>query len=130
MKHLKSLLYTVAGAALAALPMAASAVESPFKTGGADLTKLGTTAGITGGGKTLPEIIGSIVNVVLGFLGIVFLVLLLYAGFMWMTAQGDEKKVDKARAMISQSVIGLVIIVAAYAISTFVLGSLVNVTGQ
>jgi TRAP-type C4-dicarboxylate transport system permease small subunit len=94
------------------------------------LTKLGTTAGITGGGKTLPEIIGSIVNVVLGFLGIVFLVLLLYAGFMWMTAQGDDKKVDKARAMISQSVIGLVIIVAAYAISTFVLGSLVNVTGQ
>lgn len=131
MKHLKSLWYTMAGTVLTALPMQASAVESPFKTGALpQLQKVGETSGIGGGNTNLPAIIGSIINVILGFLGIVFLVLLLYAGFLWMTAQGDEKKVDKARAMISQSIIGLIIIIAAFAISTFVLGSLVNVTAQ
>jgi hypothetical protein len=45
-----------------------------------------------------------------------------------MTAQGDSKKVDSARSMITQAIIGLIVIVAGFAISNFVLGSLVNVT--
>jgi uncharacterized membrane protein len=89
--------------------------------------EVGSSAGITSQ-RTLPEIVGSIINIVLGFLGIVFLVILLYAGFTWMTAQGDEGKVKNARSMISQAVVGLIVIVAAFAISNFVLSSLVNVT--
>ena len=127
MKQIKSLWYTAVGAALVALPLQVSAV-SPFETAQKTAADVAGKAGISST-KTLPEILGNIINVVLGFLGIVFLVLLLYAGFMWMTAQGDEKKVDKARTMISQSIIGLIIIVAAFAISNFVLGSLVNVAG-
>lgn len=127
MKKLTTVWYSTVGAALALAPVAASAVTNPFEQGQKLAKDVGTNAGIAEG-KGLTEIIGSIINVVLGFLGIVFLVLLLYAGFLWMTAGGDEGKVKQARGMISQAVIGLVIIVAAFAISNFVLGSLVNVT--
>jgi len=63
-----------------------------------------------------------------GLLGIVLLAILIWAGFLWMTAQGEEAKVKKAKDMIFQAVVGLVIIVAAYAIADFVLGSLSNAT--
>jgi TRAP-type C4-dicarboxylate transport system permease small subunit len=73
-------------------------------------------------------IIGKIVNVILSLLGVIFLLLVLYAGFLWMTAAGDEKKVGQAKNILSQAVVGLIIIVAGYAISNFVLDSLVKVT--
>jgi len=57
------------------------------------------------------------------------LILLIYAGFLWMTAQGDDKLVTKAKDIIRQAVIGLIVIIAAFSISNFVLSSLVNVSG-
>jgi hypothetical protein len=86
----------------------------------------------TGGGlstRSLPELVGSLINALLGVLGIIFVVLVVYAGFLWMTAQGDTKKVDQAKTMLTQAVVGLVIIVAAYAISSFVISTLVTATG-
>jgi hypothetical protein len=120
-------LNTLIASAVAMLPLPALAVTNPFQTAGTMANEVGSSAGITSQ-RTLPEIVGSIINIVLGFLGIVFLVILLYAGFTWMTAQGDEGKVKNARSMISQAVVGLIVIVAAFAISNFVLSSLVNVT--
>lgn len=127
MKHLKSL---IGAAALAAtiLPFQVFAADNPFQVGANLANNVSTSAGINKGNGGLTEILGRIINIALGFLGIVFLVLLIYAGFMWMTAAGDEGKVKKAREMITQAVIGLIVIVAAYAISSFVLTSLVNVT--
>ena len=72
--------------------------------------------------------IGRLVNIALGFVGIILLGYIIFAGFLWMTAGGDTKKVDTAQAMIKNAVIGLLIVVAAFAISNFVLNSLVNVT--
>jgi heme/copper-type cytochrome/quinol oxidase subunit 2 len=129
MKHRFTALVTSLGTAVALLPGKVLATDNPFNTAANLAQNTAGSAGITST-RTLPEIIGLLINVVLGFLGIVFLVLLLYAGFLWMTAAGDEQKVKKARDMIFQAVIGLVIVVAAFAISSFVLGSLVNVTGQ
>ncbi|PIR92378.1 hypothetical protein COU01_01910, partial [Candidatus Falkowbacteria bacterium CG10_big_fil_rev_8_21_14_0_10_44_15] len=60
-------------------------------------------------------------------LGIIFLVLVLYAGFLWMTAAGNEDQVTKAKSILTTSIIGIVIIVAAYAIVTFVLDAILNV---
>jgi len=54
-----------------------------------------------------------------------FLTYLLYAGYHWMTAQGDEKKVDKAKDTITRAVIGLIVTVGAYAITYFVIQKLV-----
>lgn len=126
MKHLHLKLATLAAAALA-LPSQVLAVENPFAKGANLANNVGAAAGITTS-RGLPEILGSIINVVLGFLGVVFLVLLIYAGFLWMTAQGEEKTVEKAKGIIKQAIIGLIVIVAAFAISNFVLGSLINVT--
>ena len=50
--------------------------------------------------------------------------MIIYAGFEWMTAQGDEKKVDKAKDTLTRAVIGLIIIIAAYSITYFVFTSL------
>lgn len=62
----------------------------------------------------------TIIEAFLGFLGIIFLVLIIYAGFVWMTAAGDSDKVQKAKDTIFRSVIGLVIIVLSYSITYFV----------
>lgn len=72
----------------------------------------------------MPDIIKVVIQAFLGFLGIIFLVLIIYAGYNWMTAGGDEEKVAKAKATLSSAIIGLVIIVGAYAITYFVFTSL------
>lgn len=77
---------------------------------------------------TLPEMAGSVINVALSVLGLVFLGYALYAGFKWMTAQGDEKAVTAAKDTIKNSVIGIIIIVAAFALTTFVMQQLNTVT--
>lgn len=61
-----------------------------------------------------------IIRIVLELLGIIFLVLIIFAGFKWMTAGGDEEKITSAKKLLTNSVIGLIIIFAAFAIATFV----------
>ena len=72
------------------------------------------------GASTIPEIIGQIVSVGLSLLGIVFFILILYAGLTWMTATGNTEKIDKAKNTLETAAIGLIIVVAAYAIASFV----------
>ncbi len=78
---------------------------------------------------SLPATVGKIISTFLGVLGILAVALILYAGFLWMTAAGNEQKVEKARSILTQAVIGLAIILASYAIANFVVRSLVNATG-
>jgi len=66
------------------------------------------------------QIIGMVVNIVLSFVGVIFLVLVIAGGFMWMTASGNEEKVKKGRGLTIQSVIGLAIVLAAYLLTNFV----------
>ena len=73
---------------------------------------------------TFSRIISTVIEVFLGLLGIIFLVLIIYAGYNWMTAQGDEEKVTKAKDTLQRAVIGLIIIIAAYSITYFVFSSL------
>ena len=72
----------------------------------------------------LPNMIANIIQAFLGLLGIIFLVLIIYAGYNWMTAAGEEEKVTKAKETLTRAVIGLIIIVAAYSITYFVFKSL------
>ena len=79
----------------------------------------------------LAILIGKIINAFLGLLGVILVILIIYAGYLWMTAQGNSTQVDKAKTMISQAVIGMVIIMASYAIARFVLKAIINqTTGQ
>ena len=115
---------------MALLPGAVLAEDAPkgLVGGQALVGKIGDQAQLSQ--TELPVIVGNIINVLLGFLGIVLLGYLLYAGFLWMTAGGDEENVKKAKDMIKNAIIGLVIIVAAFAISSFVLQALVTATAS
>lgn len=72
--------------------------------------------------------ISRIINVALSLLGIIALIIILAGGFQWMTAGGNEEKVTGARKMIFSGIIGLAIILSAFAIATFVLQQLANAT--
>ncbi|MFP4514921.1 MAG: pilin [Parcubacteria group bacterium] len=65
---------------------------------------------------TLSMIIGQAVNVLLSFLGVIFIILIILAGYNWMTAGGNQEKVSKAKDSIKSSLIGLLVVVGAYAI--------------
>ena len=77
-----------------------------------------------GSEKDISKIIGNIINTILGLVGILFLVMIIYSGILYMTAQGDEGKVKKAKGMLTNSIIGIVIVMGAYIIVAFVIGSL------
>ncbi|MFA6424322.1 MAG: pilin [Candidatus Magasanikbacteria bacterium] len=76
------------------------------------------------GAETLPQLAGNIVKVVLSLIGILFFALMLYAGITWMKAFGRSEDVEKAKEMITQAIIGLIIVMAAYAITNFVFTNL------
>ena len=76
------------------------------------------------------EIAAQVVNIILGFLGIIAVIIILAGGFRWMTASGNQDKVDEAKKLMSAGVIGLVIILAAFGIARFIIDSLVNATAS
>ncbi len=82
---------------------------------------LENAAGIGLGQKDLKESINSIIQILLSFLGILAVIIILWGGFMWMTAAGDEGKVDKAKKLIISGIVGIVIILSAYIIANFVI---------
>ena len=115
---LKKLLPTLAIIATLSLPSFASAIT--LDNG---LSDIGNSA--YGGANTDPAaIVGNIISIVLGALGVVFLILTIYAGFLWMTAAGNDSQVKQAKSIIVTAVIGLVIILAAYSITSFVVDNL------
>jgi hypothetical protein len=71
-------------------------------------------------GSTLPAAVAMLINVFIGLLGTIFVVLIIVSGWNWFTAQGDAKKIETAKARMLNAVIGLIIIVSAYAITVFV----------
>lgn len=83
------------------------------------------------GERPLEDTIGGVVNVVLGFLGILTTLIILWGGFKWMTSQGNTDQVQEAKKIISAGIIGLVIVLVSYAISRYVIAQLyIQTTGQ
>ncbi len=93
---------------------------------GVDGDAFASYAGLSAG--DLPTTIASIIRVVLGFLGIVAVVIILIGGFKFMTSGGHEDKVKAAKKVMVSGIIGLVIVLSAYAIASFVLSSIVTAT--
>lgn len=71
-----------------------------------------------------------IINVALGFLGIIAVVIVLLGGFKYMIAGGNEEKTTEARKLIVSGIIGLAIILSAWAITSFVISRLVTATQE
>lgn len=70
---------------------------------------------------SLSQILGQVIQLALSILGVLFVIFMIYGGYIWMTAAGNESKADKAKDIITQSILGLIIVVGAYAISYFVI---------
>ncbi|MCK5510710.1 hypothetical protein KAI65_04185 [Candidatus Parcubacteria bacterium] len=77
-------------------------------------------------GNNLVANAGKIVQAFLSLLGIIFLVLMLYGGYSWMTAAGDQGKVERAQNTIRRAIIGIIITIGSYAITQFVLVKLLD----
>lgn len=70
------------------------------------------------------EVIVRIINLALTFLGLIAVILILWGGFKWMTAGGNDENVEAAKKIIIAAVIGLAIIISAYAIANFFITSI------
>jgi len=81
------------------------------------------------GSQDIRVTIMQIVRVILGLLGIIAIVLLVYGGFVWMTSGGSEEKIGQAKKIITNTVIGLIIILTSFALATFIINSLLGATG-
>jgi hypothetical protein len=85
------------------------------------LEKTGKDSGFAEANElTISFIIGSVVSTALSLLGVIFIILIIYGGGRWMMSQGNEQEVDAAKKIIKNSLIGLIIVVGAYAIYNLV----------
>ncbi|HLD18240.1 MAG TPA: pilin [Patescibacteria group bacterium] len=105
----------------------AHAQADAITSAGDALTDVGAGLGTDSSQTDLPTLIGSLINVIISVLGIVLVIYFLLGGFKYMQSQGDQKKIDDAKKLMTNAVIGIVIIVAAYAIATYVLTLLTSV---
>lgn len=81
----------------------------------------------TGLSDTDPRIVvARVIRIFMGFLGIIAIGLIMYAGWLWMTSEGNEEKISQAKAILKNAIIGLIIIVSAFAIVSFILGRLTS----
>ncbi len=69
-------------------------------------------------------LIGRIIQIALSFLGVIAVSIIIYAGFLWMTSNGDEEKITSAKKILKNAIIGLVIILSSWAIATFIISRL------
>ena len=74
----------------------------------------------------IPENVGNIIDIILSFVGVIFFILIIYAGISWMTSQGNEQQITKAKGLLFNAIIGLVIVFAAYAIVSFLGTNVLN----
>ena len=126
-KKIVSFALTLAVAAAVVIPATALAQsDDPFGVGTVEDSDLA----LGSGGGDLRVTVANLINVVLGFLGILAVIIVLIGGFQYMLSGGNEEKTAGARKMIVSGIIGLAIILSAWAITTFVVGQLIEATGD
>ena len=110
---MKKVLKNISILAITLLPNVALAqLSAPTTPGGLSSAALGAT-------------ISNIINAVLALVGVVALGVILYGGFRWMTAAGNEEAVGEAKKIITAGVIGLIIVIIAWAVVSFVISTVV-----
>ncbi len=112
----KKIAYTLLSTAIA-LPILSSPTLSAGKYGLEDTAK---RSGLSQYGSDLPTLTGAIIGTALSVIGVVFFILMIYGGFLWMTARGKEEYVTKAKDTIIAAIVGLILVLGAYAITSFV----------
>ncbi|MBU1164523.1 pilin [Patescibacteria group bacterium] len=95
-----------------------------------ELEPIGTAYGVTGAPNDPRDIAMTVVNFALGFFSVIFLILIIYAGYLWMTARGNDDQIEKAKKIITRTVIGAAIVLAAWMITLFVISTLLSATNE
>jgi len=109
---------TLGGCLSLVLPAKAVNLKDAFNN---MVSKTGNRSGFNTNQRNVEPIIGNIISVILSFLGVIFLILMVYGGYIWMSAMGSEEKVKRAQQLIQAAVIGLIVVVGAYAVTVFVM---------
>ena len=117
----KQLIRRVVATAAAIAVLAPLAAFAGVDTG----SDLGATFSL-GTGTDVKKAIINIVGFLLTFLGLIAVIIILYGGFLWMTSAGNEERVTSARSTLTAGLIGLIIILAAFAITQFVINTVIT----
>jgi hypothetical protein len=80
----------------------------------------GKDVGTVQGNELLPNTIGNLINLLLSFIGVIFFILMLAAGILWMTSRGNEEKTTQAVQIIYAAIVGIIIVMGSYALTRFV----------
>jgi len=118
------LVFSISILAFIAEPAQAKNLKDAWET----VTGVAGQAGYDTDANEIEPLIGTIITAVLSFLGVIFMVLMIYGGYLWMTDRGNEEQVKRAKNLINAAIIGLIIILLAYAISIYVLSKLTAAT--
>ena len=109
------------------LPAKAADIGDAFKTSSSTLSTTVEKAGFfNNNSNNIDNITQTIINAVLSFLGVIFTIIIIYAGFKWMMAEGNTESVTQAKSLLKNAVIGLIIVLAAYAISIAIFSFFIN----
>lgn len=113
-----------------ASPALVHAQDEPSVLGASDLLPTTFTNETGLGDADLQVTIGALIKTVIRFLGIIAVVVVLYGGFKWMTASGNDEKVAEAKRVLIAGLIGLAIVLTALAITNFVIGQILDATQE
>jgi hypothetical protein len=113
-----------------ALPVMAQGPIDPQSDPNILLNQTGLGVGQGEPAQRLPIIVGRIIRVALGLLGLIFLILTVYAGFMWMIARGESDKVETAKNTLKNGVIGIIIVLIAYTLTGFIVNAVLKAAAQ
>jgi hypothetical protein len=130
MKNYLKISLAILGFCLLIMPFAVGAQSSDTSAASSLTDRLETVAGQAGyntgtDAPTTPKIVGMIVGAFINFSGLTFIVLMIIAGYGWMTSNGNEEKVKKAGATIKASIIGLIVSLSAWVIWNFIFKTLI-----
>ena len=124
---MKKILAAVSSATLYALPAMVMAQGITDDLSNLGLNEFETSTNL-GTNVALIATIARLINIILGFLGVLVVVGILYGGFKRMTAAGNEDQISSGNKIMGAGIVGLVIVLAAYAIAAFVVNQLTAAT--
>ena len=128
MKRFSSLLFSIFVVYSIAGFVAPAYAAAPTLQG--RLEKVGAGAGLGNAGQldagAFEKQVGGIINIALTLVGVIFLILTVYGGYIWMIARGDETEAKKAKDIIIMATIGMAVVLAAYVLTNFIVTRLTN----
>jgi len=126
MKKISKHLMALAIVSLLVLPLFAVNAQSTVIQDGITETNTALGGSLGDADADPRKIAANIINLALGFLGLIAVVIVLFGGFKWMTAAGNEDKVEEAKKVLGAGVVGLLIVLAAWGLSSWVINTILT----